>query len=86
MRGQRESLQEEIQALHDAATQEAEGSTESPNINMSQLYVDDVVGGVKKQCIDGLGTKASSFINKNSCGSSTTSQLLQDAMMEMVNQ
>nr|GMC49010.1 uncharacterized protein LOC109157302 isoform X2 [Ipomoea batatas] len=41
-------IAEEIQARHDAATQEAEGSTESPNIDMSQLYV-DVVGGVKKQ-------------------------------------
>nr|GLL46762.1 uncharacterized protein LOC109157302 isoform X1 [Ipomoea trifida] len=37
---------EEIQARHDAATQEAEGSIESPNIDMSQLYV-DVVGGLK---------------------------------------
>nr|GLL44539.1 uncharacterized protein LOC109146588 [Ipomoea trifida] len=39
-------IAEEIQARHDAATQEAEGSTESPNIDMSQLYV-DVFGGVK---------------------------------------
>nr|GMD93593.1 ABC transporter B family member 11 [Ipomoea batatas] len=30
-------IAEEIQARHDAATQEAEGSTESPNIDMSQL-------------------------------------------------
>nr|GMC90874.1 uncharacterized protein LOC109149905 [Ipomoea batatas] len=37
-------IAEEIQARHDDATQEAEGSTESPNIDMSQLYV-DVVGG-----------------------------------------
>nr|GMD16205.1 uncharacterized protein LOC109166492 [Ipomoea batatas] len=43
-------IAEEIQARHDAATQEAEGSTESPNIDMSQLYV-DVVGGIKKQRI-----------------------------------
>nr|GMD96786.1 uncharacterized protein LOC109157302 isoform X2 [Ipomoea batatas] len=77
---------EEIQARHDAATQEAEGSTESPNINMSQLYVDTVGGVKKKQCINGLGTKASSFINENSCGSSATSQLHQDAMKKMVNQ
>nr|GMD45288.1 uncharacterized protein LOC109149905 [Ipomoea batatas] len=78
-------IAEEIQARHDAATQEAEGSTESPNIDMSQLYV-DVVGGVKKQRIYGLGTKSSSFITLTSCGSSATSQLHQDAMKEMVNQ
>nr|GLL44734.1 uncharacterized protein LOC109157302 isoform X2 [Ipomoea trifida] len=30
-------IAEEIQARHDAATQEAEGSTESPNIDMSQF-------------------------------------------------
>nr|GMD28144.1 uncharacterized protein LOC109157302 isoform X2 [Ipomoea batatas] len=71
----------EIQALHDAKTQGAEGSTKSPNINMSQLYV-DVVGGVKKQRIYGL--EASSFINENSYGSYATSQLLQDAMKEMI--
>nr|GMD50727.1 uncharacterized protein LOC109157302 isoform X2 [Ipomoea batatas] len=35
---------EETQARHDASTQEAKGSTESPNINISQLYL-DVVGG-----------------------------------------
>nr|GMD54535.1 uncharacterized protein LOC109157302 isoform X2 [Ipomoea batatas] len=66
---------EEIQARHDAATQEAKGSTESPNINISQLYL-DVVGG----------TNASSFSNGNSCGSSATTQLHQDAMKEMLNQ
>nr|GMD87450.1 uncharacterized protein LOC109146588 [Ipomoea batatas] len=76
---------EEVQARHDIATQEAEDSTESPNINMSQLYV-DVVGGAKKQRIYGLGTKRSSFINGNSCGSSATSQLHQDAMKDMMNQ
>ncbi|XP_019160744.1 PREDICTED: uncharacterized protein LOC109157302 isoform X1 [Ipomoea nil] len=78
-------IADEIQARHAAATQEAEGSTEPPSINMSQLYV-DVVGGVKKQRIYGLGTKASSFISENNCGSSATSQLRQDAMKEMVNQ
>nr|GMD93606.1 uncharacterized protein LOC109149905 [Ipomoea batatas] len=78
-------IAEEIQARHDAATQEAEGSTESPNIDMSQLYM-DVVGGVKKQRIYGLGTKSSSFITRTSCGSSATSQLHQDTMKEMVNQ
>nr|GMD32818.1 uncharacterized protein LOC109146588 [Ipomoea batatas]GMD32820.1 uncharacterized protein LOC109146588 [Ipomoea batatas] len=75
---------EEIQARHDAAMQEVEGSTEPPVINMSQLYV-DVVGGVKKQCIYGLGTKASSFINDNSCSSSATSQFHQDTMKEMLD-
>nr|GME03147.1 uncharacterized protein LOC109149905 [Ipomoea batatas] len=75
---------EEIQARHDAATQEVEGSTEPPVINMSQLYV-DVVGGVKKQRIYGLGTKASSFINDNSCSSSATSQFHQDTMKEMLD-
>nr|GMC46880.1 uncharacterized protein LOC109179592 [Ipomoea batatas] len=40
----------EIQARHDAATQEAEGSTESPNLDMSQLYV-DVVGGLRRNGI-----------------------------------
>nr|GMC80175.1 uncharacterized protein LOC109179345 [Ipomoea batatas] len=78
-------IAEEVQARHDAATQEAEGSTKSPNINMSQLYV-DVVGGAKKQRIYGLGTKGSSFINGNSCGSFATSQLHQDAMNDMMNQ
>nr|GMD70569.1 protein suppressor of K(+) transport growth defect 1 [Ipomoea batatas] len=78
-------IAEEIQAHHDAATQEAEGSTESPNIDMSQLYV-DVVGGIKKQRIYGLGTKSFSFITGTSCGSSATSQLHQDAMKEMMNQ
>nr|GMD16233.1 uncharacterized protein LOC109146588 [Ipomoea batatas] len=77
-------IAEEIQARHDAATQEVEGSTEPPVINMSQLYV-DVVGGVKKQCIYGLGTKASSFINDNSCSSSATSQFHQDTMKEMLD-
>nr|GLL37494.1 uncharacterized protein LOC109157302 isoform X1 [Ipomoea trifida] len=75
---------EKIQARHDAATQEVEGSTEPPVINMSQLYV-DVVGGVKKQRIYGLGTKASSFINDNSCSSSATSQFHQDTMKEMLD-
>nr|GME16058.1 uncharacterized protein LOC109147304 [Ipomoea batatas] len=75
---------EEIQARHDAATQEVEGSTEPPVINMSQLYV-DVVGGVKKQRIYGLGTKASSFINDNSFSSSATSQFHQDTMKEMLD-
>nr|GLL37869.1 uncharacterized protein LOC109149905 [Ipomoea trifida] len=75
---------EEIQARHDAATQEVEGSIEPPVINMSQLYV-DVVGGVKKQRIYGLGTKASSFINSNSCSSSATSQFHQDTMKEMLD-
>nr|GMC69388.1 uncharacterized protein LOC109157302 isoform X2 [Ipomoea batatas] len=78
-------IAEEVQARHDAATQEAEGSTKSPNINMSQLYV-DVVGGAKKQRIYDLGTKGSSFINGNSCGSFATSQLHQDAMNDMMNQ
>nr|GLL19544.1 uncharacterized protein LOC109149905 [Ipomoea trifida] len=78
-------IAEQVQARHDIATQEAEDSTESPNINMSQLYV-DVVGGAKKQRIYGLGTKGSSFINGNSCGSSATSQLHQDAMKDMMNQ
>nr|GMC66452.1 uncharacterized protein LOC109179592 [Ipomoea batatas] len=77
-------IAEEIQARHDAATQEVEGSTEPPVINMSQLYV-DVVGGVKKQRIYGLGTKASSFINSNSCSSSATSQFHQDTMKEMLD-
>nr|GMC89307.1 uncharacterized protein LOC109147304 [Ipomoea batatas] len=77
-------IAEEIQARHDAATQEVEGSTEPPVINMSQLYV-DVVGGVKKQRIYGLGTKASSFINDNSCSSSATSQFHQDTMKEMLD-
>ncbi|XP_019166858.1 PREDICTED: uncharacterized protein LOC109162622 [Ipomoea nil] len=76
---------EEIQTRHDAATQEVEWSTEPPIINMSHGYV-DVVGGVKKQRIYGLGIKTSSFINKNKCSSSATSQLHQDAMKEMVNQ
>nr|GME03602.1 uncharacterized protein LOC109147304 [Ipomoea batatas] len=75
---------EEIQARHDAATQEVEGSTEPPVINISQLYV-DVVGGVKKQRIYGLGTKASSFINDNSCSSSATSQFHQVTMKEMLD-
>nr|GMD88174.1 ABC transporter B family member 11 [Ipomoea batatas] len=35
-------IAEEIQARHDAATREVEGSTEPPVINMSQLYVDVV--------------------------------------------
>nr|GME12116.1 probable inactive protein kinase DDB_G0270444 [Ipomoea batatas] len=61
-----------------------EESTEPPVINMSQLYV-DVVGGVKKQRIYGLGTKASSFINSNSCSSSSTSQFHQDTMKEMLD-
>nr|GMD83793.1 uncharacterized protein LOC109147304 [Ipomoea batatas] len=52
---------------------------------MSQLYV-DVVGGINKQRIYGLGTKASSYINGNSCAFSILSQLHQDAMKEMVNQ
>nr|GMC51112.1 uncharacterized protein LOC109179592 [Ipomoea batatas] len=78
-------IAEQVQARHDVATQEAEDSTESPNINMSQLYV-DVVGGAKKQRIYGLGTKGSSFINGNSYGSSATSQLHQDAMKDMMNQ
>nr|GMD17651.1 uncharacterized protein LOC109146588 [Ipomoea batatas] len=77
-------IAEEIQARHDAATQEVEGSTEPPVINMSQLYV-DVVGGVKKQRIYGLGTKASTFINDNNCSSSTTSQFHQDTMKEMLD-
>nr|GMC60642.1 uncharacterized protein LOC109168299 [Ipomoea batatas] len=77
-------IAEEIQARHDAATQEVEGSIEPPVINMSQLYV-DVVGGVKKQRIYGLGTKASSFINSNSCSSSATSQFHQDTMKEMLD-
>nr|GMC69075.1 uncharacterized protein LOC109146588 [Ipomoea batatas] len=77
-------IAEEIQARHDAATQEVEGSTKPPVINMSQLYV-DVVGGVKKQRIYGLGTKASSFINSNSCSSSATSQFHQDTMKEMLD-
>ncbi|XP_019153676.1 PREDICTED: uncharacterized protein LOC109150213 [Ipomoea nil] len=76
---------EEIQTRHDAATQEAEGSTEPPIINMSQLYM-DVVGGIKKQCIYGIGSKESSFIKENSCSLSATSQLHQDAMKEMVTQ
>nr|GMD52481.1 probable inactive protein kinase DDB_G0270444 isoform X1 [Ipomoea batatas] len=75
---------EEIQTRHDAATQEVEGSSEPPVINMSQLYV-DVVGGVKKQRIYGLGTKASSFINDNSCSSYATSQFHQDTMKEMLD-
>ncbi|XP_019175893.1 PREDICTED: uncharacterized protein LOC109171283 [Ipomoea nil] len=78
-------ITEEIQARHDAAMQEAKESTEPPIINMPQLSV-DVVGGVKKQRIDGLGTKASSFTNENSCSSSATSPLNQDAMKEMVTQ
>ncbi|XP_031120225.1 uncharacterized protein LOC116023369 [Ipomoea triloba] len=77
-------IAEEIQARHDAATQEVEGSTEPPVINMSQMYV-DVVGGVKKQRIYVLGTKASSFINDNSCSSSATSQFHQDTMKEMLD-
>nr|GMC92188.1 uncharacterized protein LOC109147304 [Ipomoea batatas] len=77
-------IAEEIQARHDAVTQEVEGSTEPPVINMSQLYV-DVVGGVKKQRIYGLGTKASSFINDNSCSSTATSQFHQDTMKEMLD-
>nr|GMD05961.1 probable inactive protein kinase DDB_G0270444 [Ipomoea batatas] len=80
-----EEFKEEVQARHDIATQEAEDSTESANINMSQLYV-DVVGAAKKQCIYGLGTKGSSFINGNSCGSPATSQLHQSAMKDMMNQ
>nr|GMD68359.1 uncharacterized protein LOC109146588 [Ipomoea batatas] len=36
-------IAEEIQARHDVAMQEAEGSTKTPIINMSQLYVDVVV-------------------------------------------
>nr|GMD03732.1 uncharacterized protein LOC109149905 [Ipomoea batatas] len=72
-RGSRSAIEhyhksEEVQARHDIATQEAEDSTESANINMSQLYV-DVVGAAKKQRIYGLGNKGSSFINGNSCGS-----------------
>nr|GMD42330.1 uncharacterized protein LOC109146588 [Ipomoea batatas] len=51
---------------------------------MSQLYV-DVLGGVKKQRIYGLGTKASSFINSNSCSLSATSQFHQDTMKEMLD-
>nr|GMD07948.1 uncharacterized protein LOC109179592 [Ipomoea batatas] len=78
-------IAEEVQARHDIATQEAEDSTESTNINMSQVYV-DVVGGTKKQRIYGLGTKASSFISGNSCGSSATSQLHQEPMKDMMNQ
>nr|GLL41963.1 putative E3 ubiquitin-protein ligase RF298 [Ipomoea trifida] len=49
------------------------------------LYV-DVVGGVKKQRIYDLGTKASSFISENSSSSSATSQFHQAAMKEMLNQ
>nr|GMD06052.1 uncharacterized protein LOC109149905 [Ipomoea batatas] len=64
---------EEIQARHDAATQEVEGSTEPPVVNMSQLYVDVV------------GTKASSFIKDNSYSSSATSQFHQDTMKEMLD-
>nr|GMD63518.1 putative E3 ubiquitin-protein ligase RF298 isoform X2 [Ipomoea batatas] len=70
---------------HDVAMQEAEGSTKIPIINMSQLYVDGV-GGVKKQRIYDLGTKASSFISENSSSSSATSQFHQAAMKEMLNQ
>nr|GLL33526.1 uncharacterized protein LOC109146588 [Ipomoea trifida] len=67
-------IDEEIQARHDVAMQEAEGSTKTPIINMSQLYVDVV------------GTKASSFISENSSSSSATSQFHQAAMKEMLNQ
>nr|GMD68961.1 putative E3 ubiquitin-protein ligase RF298 [Ipomoea batatas] len=67
-------IAEEIQARHDVAMQEAEGSTKTPIINMSQLYVDVV------------GTKASSFISENSSSSSATSQFHQAAMKEMLNQ
>nr|GLL42288.1 uncharacterized protein LOC109147304 [Ipomoea trifida] len=70
----KESLEEEIQARHDVAMQEAEGSTKTPIINMSELYVDVV------------GTKASSFISENSSSSSATSQFHQAAMKEMLNQ
>ncbi|XP_019154657.1 PREDICTED: uncharacterized protein LOC109151194 [Ipomoea nil] len=77
---------DEIQARRDAAILEAEGSNEPPVINMSQLYV-DVVGGVKKQRIYGLGTKSFAFITENNCSSSSaTSQLQQESMKEMVNQ
>ncbi|XP_019150504.1 PREDICTED: uncharacterized protein LOC109147304 [Ipomoea nil] len=76
---------DKIQARCDAAMQEAEGSTEPPVIDMSPMYV-DVVGGVKTQRIYGLGTKSSAFISGNSCSSSATSQLQQEAIKEMVNQ
>ncbi|XP_019153442.1 PREDICTED: uncharacterized protein LOC109149905 [Ipomoea nil] len=77
-------IADEIQARRDAIMQEAEGSTDPPVIDMSQMYV-DVVGGVKKQRIYGLGTKSSAFISGNSCSSSATSQLQQEAMKEMMN-
>ncbi|XP_031104166.1 uncharacterized protein LOC116007591 [Ipomoea triloba] len=76
IRGSRSAIEhyhklEEIQAQRDFAMQEVEGSTKPPIINMSQL---------KKQRISGLGTK------ENSCSSSATSQLNQDAMKEIVTQ
>ncbi|XP_019184998.1 PREDICTED: uncharacterized protein LOC109179979 [Ipomoea nil] len=79
-------IADEIQIRRDATMQEAEGSTELPVIDMSQMYV-DVVGGVKKQRIYGLGSKSlSTFISRNSCSSSATSQFQQEAMKDMVNQ
>nr|GMD70633.1 uncharacterized protein LOC109146588 [Ipomoea batatas] len=70
-------IAEEIQARHYVAMQEAEGSTKTPIINMSQLYVDVVGGGPRH---------ASSFISENSSSSSATSQFHQAAMKEMLNQ